>query len=182
MEQYLVNHCAPTLASLKTANLFHYTCTSEEELQNHLLRLNEMLAIKGVSLMVLSKTLSGALIYVYRIKKLEQDLANKSAICILKRYNYTEFSAEKALEYLAERMQQMDGFPHEIGLFLGYPPGDVAGYIHHSGKNCKCSGCWKVYCNECEARKMFCRFEKCKQMYRLMFQKGKTICQLTIAS
>ena len=28
LEQYLINHCAPTLASLKTANLFN--CTAEE--------------------------------------------------------------------------------------------------------------------------------------------------------
>lgn len=27
LEQYLINHCAPTLASLKTANLFN--CTAE---------------------------------------------------------------------------------------------------------------------------------------------------------
>lgn len=182
MEQYLINHCAPTLASLKTANLFHYTCASEQELQSQLLRLNEMLADKGVSLTILRRTASGALIYVYRRKRLERDLASGSAVCILKKCGYTEFSPEKAIARLAERMNRTGEFPHEIGLFLGYPPGDVAGYIQNCGRNCKCSGCWKVYCNEGEARKTFRRFDKCKQMYRLMFQKGKTVCQLTIAA
>ena len=66
MEQYLINHCAPTLASLKTANLFNYSFASETELHAQLLRLNDMLAIKGVSLTVIRKTTSSALIYVYR--------------------------------------------------------------------------------------------------------------------
>ena len=75
MEQYLINHCAPTLASLKTANLFNYSFASEAELHAQLLRLNDMLAIKGVSLTVIRKTTSSALIYVYRKKKLARDLA-----------------------------------------------------------------------------------------------------------
>lgn len=182
MEQYLINHCAPTLASLKTANLFNYSFASEAELHAQLLRLNDMLAIKGVSLTVIRKTTSSALIYVYRKKKLARDLASKSAACILKKLGYDDLSPESAIAHLAKRINCTGEFPHEIGLFLGYPPGDVMGYIQNNGRNCKCSGCWKVYCDECEARKTFRRFDKCKEMYRLMFQKGKTVCQLTIAA
>ena len=36
-------------------------------------------------------------------------------------------------------------FPHEIGIFLGYPLADVAGFIRNKGRNCKCIGTWKVY-------------------------------------
>lgn len=182
MEHYLINHCAPTLASLKTANLFNYSFASETELYDQLFRLNEMLEAKGVSLTLLRKTANSALIYVYRKKNLERDLANKTSACILKKFGYTDLSAESAIAHLADRIGRTGEFPHEIGLFLGYPPGDVMGYIQNSGKNCKCSGCWKVYCDECEARKTFRKFDKCKQMYRLMFQKGKTVCQLTIAA
>lgn len=32
LEKYLVEHCAPTLASLKTANLFNYSFDNEENL------------------------------------------------------------------------------------------------------------------------------------------------------
>ena len=182
MEQYLINHCAPTLASLKTANLFNYSFASETELHAQLLHLNTLLAVKGVSLTMIRKTADSALIYVYRSRKLALDLANKTASCMLKKLGYTDLSPESAIAHLAERINRTGDFPHEIGLFLGYPPGDVMGYIQNSGKNCKCSGCWKVYCNECEARKTFRRFDKCKEMYRLMFQKGKTVCQLTIAA
>lgn len=70
-------------------------------------------------------------------------------------------------------------FPHEIGVFLGYPLKDVVGFIQNKGKNCKCCGCWKVYSDECEARKKFARYEKCKTIYMSMFQRGKSVLQLT---
>lgn len=84
MEQYLINHCAPTLASLKTANLFNYSFASEYELEAQLLHLNTLLAVKGVSLTMIRKTADSALIYVYRSRKLALDLANKTASCMSK--------------------------------------------------------------------------------------------------
>ena len=62
MEQYLINHCAPTLASLKTANLFNYSFASEAELEAQLLHLNTILAVKGVSLTIIRRTADSALI------------------------------------------------------------------------------------------------------------------------
>lgn len=39
------------------------------------------------------------------------------------------------LDTLAGRIQNAGGeFPHEIGLFLGYPLGDVKGFIKHKAK------------------------------------------------
>ena len=182
MEQYLINHCAPTLASLKTANLFNYSFASEAELHAQLLRLNDMLAIKGVSLTVIRKTTSSALIYVYRKKKLARDLASKPAACILKKLGYDDLSPESAIAHLAKRINRTGEFPHEIGLFLGYPPGDVMGYIQNNGRNCKCSGCWKVYCDEYEARRTFARYAKCRRIYGRLWREGRSIRQLTVVS
>ena len=92
------------------------------------------------------------------------------------------YAANEHKTDLAAALSGSCAFPHEIGFFLGYPYDDVVGFIENKGKNSLCSGCWKVYCDECEARKTFRRFDKCKEMYRLMFQKGKTVCQLTIAA
>ena len=36
LEQYLVEHCSPTLAGLKTANLFSVRFIDEEELNQHM--------------------------------------------------------------------------------------------------------------------------------------------------
>lgn len=55
MEKYLIEHCSPTLASLKTANLFNYIFTSEEELYGYIRGLNRKLSAKGVSVTILRK-------------------------------------------------------------------------------------------------------------------------------
>ena len=54
-------------------------------------------------------------------------------------------------------------FPHEIGLFLDYPLVDVIGFIRNTGKNCKCSGCWKAYGNAKEAEKTFCKYKNAEK-------------------
>ena len=81
-----------------------------------------------------------------------------------------------------KRLGEGDSFPHEIGIFLGYPLGDVMGFIQNAGKNCKCSGCWKVYCDECEARRLFAQFQKCREIYARLWNQGRSVWQLTVAA
>lgn len=181
MEHYLIEHCAPTLASLKTANLFNYCYEDETQLENYLRRLNHKLSEKGVLLTLLRRTQHSALVYVYREKKLRQDLEKDGVSSFLKKYGYDNTEPKEALSILRKHFSAENGFPHEIGLFLGYPLGDVIGFIENAGRNSKCSGCWKVYCNECEAIKMFAKFDKCKTIYRRLFNEGKSLKQLTVA-
>ena len=85
------------------------------------------------------------------------------------------------MDCLKAKFARSDEFPHEVGVFLGYPLEDVKGFIANGGKNCKCVGCWKVYCDECEAKKRFAAFQKCRRVYAALFQQGKTVNQLTVA-
>ena len=101
---------------------------------------------------------------------------------LLERYGYTDTSADGAIERLRMRLASGDGFPHEIGLFLGYPVEDVLGFIENAGQNCKCCGCWKVYCNECEAVRTFARYKKCRDIYKRLWQEGRSVLQLTVAA
>ena len=84
------------------------------------------------------------------------------------------------MERLKERLEHNHEFPHEIGLFLGYPLGDVIGFVENSGRNCICSGCWKVYQNAAEAIRTFQRFKKCKEVYVRLWSEGKSVWQLTV--
>lgn len=52
-------------------------------------------------------------------------------------------------------------FPHEVGLFLSYPPEDVKGFIDHRANDFKCAGLWKVYGDEEKARAV----RKIQKMY-----------------
>lgn len=184
MERHLVEHCSPTLASLKTANLFNHSYSSEEELEKEMADLNECLSGKGVTLMLLYKRRNKALIYVYRKNRLQADLNRSGVAEFLKSYGYEAMEAGAALEVLKERLKREEEgvFPHEIGIFLGYPLGDVTGFIQNEGRNCKCLGCWKVYCDECEAVKTFARYEKCRAAYSRLWQNGRSVRQLTVAA
>ena len=86
------------------------------------------------------------------------------------------------MKKIKERFSHGGDFPHEIGIFLGYPLGDVIGFIQNLGKNCKCTGCWKVYCDECSAKKTFDKFKKCTEVYTRLWSQGRTVLQLTVAA
>lgn len=181
LEKYLIEHCSPTLASLKTANLFTFSYNREAELSNQLNSWNQKLSGRGIELAVLRKRGNTALIYVCRKSKLKKDLADPETAEFLSGIGYIKTDAEYALQKLKSRLKHQD-FPHEIGVFLGYPLKDVIGFIENSGQNCKCSGCWKVYCNECEAVRIFAKFKKCKEVYTRLWNQGRSIMQLTVAA
>ena len=75
----------------------------------------------------------------------------------------------------------MRTFPHEIGLFLSYPPEDVKGFVDNRARSYKCAGLWKVYSDEARARRLFTRFKRCTDTYCKLWQAGATIDQLAVA-
>ncbi len=178
MEQLIVEHCAPTLAGLKTANLVN---CRKENAAAALERCVASLKGKGIESAVLSERKDGALVYVYRRDRLQCDLSCGEAKRILESCGYKNCDVSECLEHLKKRIAEEKCFPHEIGLFLGYPAEDVKGFIEHRGKNFKCSGYWKVYCNECEAKKTFDRYKKCIDVYTRVYMQGSSIEKLTVA-
>lgn len=182
LEKYLIAHCAPTLASLKTASLFMVAFSRQTELGRQVEHCNEQLQKKGLFLLVMRCEKKRALLYVCRESHLQADLQKPGVARFLKRYGYQHTDLAYALKRLMKRLQEETSFPHEIGIFLGYPLGDVIGFIQNEGKNSKCVGCWKVYCNECEARRQFARFDKCRQVYGRLWNQGRSVWQLTVAA
>ena len=181
LDKYLIAHCSPTLASLKTANMFTCRYESEAGLQAAVAAWNELFDEKGVSLLVLRESDGLALIYVCRKKRLGRDLQQPGVQEFLHEYGYDRTDVDGALCTLQQRLAEQDGFPHEIGIFLSYPLADVRGFIDNAGANSLCTGCWKVYCNECEAVKMFNRFKKCREVYSRLYASGsRDILQLTV--
>ena len=179
LEKYLVEYCAPTLASLKTANLFSCPESMTPALGEILDDWNTCLRNKGIKLCLLKKK-GNALVYVYRTGRLKHDLSAPAARWILKRYGYGTTEEEGAIDRLRARFMEGGEFPHEIGLFLGYPPQDVEGFIRYGGRCSKCTGCWKVYGNEDRARRIFASFERCKRAYVRLWQEGESIMRLAV--
>ncbi len=181
MEKYLVEYCSPTLASLKTAALFSYSYSSDEKLKEYIVLWNMSMEEKGVSMCVLRTRGHRALIYVYRRQLLERDMEKPGVLYFLNRLGYERTDADYIVRKLEERLNEETGFPHEIGLFLGYPLGDVIGFIKNSGKNCLCCGYWKVYCDVSGAVRIFQKYRECTSVYkRLWSQEKRSIWELTV--
>lgn len=185
IEKELIRHCSPTLASLKIASLFTLEFSGHgdlTELNSALREWNKRLSDKGVAMLALRETRERALIYVFRIKKLQSVLCCPRVEQFLIKNGYSGTSVGAALATLRAHLAEREGFPHEIGIFLGYPLDDVIGFIENNGRNCKCTGCWKVYCDECEAVKTFARFKKCETVYLRLWEQGRSVRQLTVAA
>lgn len=179
-EQALIDYCAPTLAGLKTANLFVCDYDDRATLMDEIRAYNERLRKKGLAMVPVRIRDGRAHIYIYRPAKLACDLGCAHAKKILAHYGYDATKPGQCVARLGQRLADYDTFPHEIGLFLGYPPEDVEGFIRNKGCGGKCIGCWKVYGDAENAQKCFDRFKKCTRIYKDMHQKGKTIDQLAV--
>lgn len=176
-EELIIRHCAPTLANLKTGSLFVCPITDRPSFFSSLRSLNELLVPKGLRALPLRIREYSALIYLYRPSRLKKDLEDPAAIKILQDHGYSCYG--KCLPKLIERVRASEEFPHEIGLFLGYPPEDVQGFLDH--RPCKCSGCWKVYGDENKAKKTFDLYKKCERVYCQQLAQGIDIKRLTVA-
>ena len=181
LEEMLIENCSATLASIKTANLFNMDFTSEEDLRSQLVFWNTCMQEKGIRLFLLKVHKEKALVYVYRKKQLQEDLKRPGVAEFLQRYGYESLDVDDALERLKTRICQSEVFPHEIGVFLDYPLGDVEGFIINHGRNFKFSGLWKVYGNENETRKVFEKYKKCRDVYSRLWREGRSVMQLTVA-
>lgn len=184
LEHQLITYCAPTLADLKTANLFAYQYTSDQNLVQAVDFWNRCMQEKGIVLTILKRSHGSALIYVYRPSRLRADLSREDALAFMRQCGYCEKTPETgpAIHRLVDRLHQNSDFPHEIGMFLGYPLEDVMGFIENKGKNCKCCGCWKVYGDETAAKQAFARFGKCRDVYLQLWNQGRSVLQLTVNS
>ena len=172
IEKCLVEHCSATLASMKSANLFNMTFADDTDVEDQIEFWNRCMKEKGIRVLV----------YVYRKKQLEVSLNRPGVAKFLKKYGYGSTDVEYALDRLKSRIGENNEFPHEIGIFLDYPLGDVIGFITNEGRNFKCVGCWKVYCDECACRKTFAKYKKYKDVYVRLWQQGRSVLQLTVAA
>ncbi|MBQ9625085.1 MAG: DUF3793 family protein [Clostridia bacterium] len=180
IDETVVRLCAPTLAGIKTGSLFAYHYKSETALQEEINTLNKRLENKGLRFIILRLNSGRALIYLYRPKKLQRDLKNSLAITLLKNAGYPTESCEKCIEQLIKRLS-LKGFPHEIGLFLSYPPEDVKGFIEKKAADYKCVGCWKVYGDEKKAKAVFEKYKTCTDIYCQRRRRGKCLEELAVA-
>lgn len=99
----------------------------------------------------------------------------------LRSFGYNIENPDVCVVQLMRRLKKSGEFPHEIGLFLGYPAEDVCGFIENRAGGAKFTGYWKVYGDLETAQRTFAQYKKCTDVYCAQYAKGSTIKKLTVA-
>ena len=169
------------MAGLKTGNMFCCRVKNKSELYSTIRSFNSRLVPKGVRFLPLRYKGGRALIYMYRPDRLDRDLKLEQARNILHDRKYPVNSPELCILELMRRIKSQDEFPHEIGLFLGYPPEDVCGFIDNKAAGAKCVGAWKVYGDEAKAKRAFSSYKKCTEAYQNAYKRHKSFDRLVVS-
>lgn len=172
VETQLALQCAPLIMNIKISNLL----ILQQEQKSELL---ELLSETGITAYELFEY-GGKIYYLlYRAEGLEEYLELNGIRKILMWAGYRGCGVEKLLERFRERyMEYILGkgeFPHEMGVFLGYPAEDVWGFIRNAGKNFLYSGYWKVYDKLPEKLLLFQQFEIAREAVIEMLSGGYNI-------
>lgn len=174
LEELIVLHCSPTLASLKPASLFSYPCVKTDDVYAQIERTNDRLNKKGIYITIVAQHNSGCLLMVYHSKLLFDHLSQYPIYSFLVDCDYQYKTLREAIMILKERLKEEE-FPHEIGVFLGYPLVDVISFIQNEGRNYREIGYWKVYHNLQEAQSVFRCFQHCVESFQAKFYNGTKI-------
>ena len=177
LEYTLAFHGAPALAGIKPADLVAWG--SPQVCMGTLLEdYRRQLSRCGIQLRLLCSCRPRCLILVYRPERLAAQLARPQVRALLAREGYP---VDRGLEEMLDALQlrlTCGAFPHEIGLFLGYPPEDVEGFRRHGGQGYKYSGLWKVYSDVERAQRCFRQYGCCRRALCRRLEAGCRLVQL----
>ena len=181
-EAVLVRQCAPTLAGMKPGSIFCFNHSPLEVSRQKVCQWNKQLAPFGLTVQILLErpSSSSVIVFVYRHDRLEQMLSDDAYQRFLAEAGYERTNLDGLLEQLSYRLRTQPEFPHEIGVFLGYPLRDVIGFIENHGRNFTCCGFWKSYGDPAEMQVCFACYRRCIQTYVAMFEQGIPIERLAV--
>lgn len=164
-EKALVFHASPTLSGLKPANLLSLSKEDFPNLPELISEYTALLTGKGIAFSVLCDCNRRWLLLVFRSQMLRAQLSRPSVRTFLAEEGYPDSNnVQTMLSHLRQRLISQNNFPHEIGIFLGYPLADVLGFRKYKGECCKLCGYWKVYGDAEQAKQCFDRFDRCRSV------------------
>lgn len=175
LASYLALETAEVLEGVKPANLVNVVNKRRSCGRNLYLLWKKqgsaLLQHSGLEVIEFVDRGDSVLLFLYCRSELTALLARKSVAIILRKAGYTEpANLEKTLEQLQSRVIE-GNFPHEIGVFLGYPLKDVIGFMGWAPLPFSSQGPWKIFGDPRESLSLAeihrrCRSRKAYQLYR----------------
>ena len=164
----LALQCAPVISGIKISNLLTIPAKSLREL-------SVVLKKTELSFRILYPGRERLVILIYREAKLREYLAREEVMAFIYKCGYETSNISKIFTVFVKRymryMELKQDFPHELGLFLGYPIEDVEGFIKENGKNYLYSGYWKVYKDTELKIRLFKDYERVQtEIVRLLYE------------
>lgn len=172
LEWQMSMQCAPLITGCKISNLLMLPAGCYREAE-------ALFRGSDLAWFPLRKTGHKMTVLVYHREKLAEYLRKPEIREILKGEGYPEGGPEEALEMMRGRYldcRDSGGeFPHEMGVFLGYPADDVRGFMEHSGQKFLFSGYWKVYSRVEEKKKIFDSYEMARDTLIRLLHEGLSL-------
>ena len=164
----LALQCAPVISGIKISNLLTIPAKSLREL-------SAVLKKTELSFRILYPGRERLVILIYRETELKEYLEREEVMAFIYKCGYETSDISKIFPVFVKRymryMELKQNFPHELGLFLGYPIEDVEGFIKENGKNYLYSGYWKVYKDAELKIRLFKNYEKVQtEIVRLLYE------------
>lgn len=151
LASFLALELAEVLQGAKPANLVCLTNKHRSCGRNLYLLWKEhgeaLLSESGLKVRALDDRGSSILLLLYSQHALGELLYQKGASIILRKSGYgNPDDLDATLDELEKRVTGEE-FPHEIGVFLGYPLKDVIGFMGWAPLAFTCQGPWKIFGN-----------------------------------
>ena len=174
----VVTQCAPVLKGVKISNLITMKPGGWRKIRAYLKK-------SRIICIPLYADAEKEVLFLYRYEQLERHLKNREVREFLRSCGYESFEVASVLVRLRRRYQLYAGiskeFPHELGVILGYPVGDVQGFIDNRGENSLTSRYWKVYQNPKEAEKIFDLYDRVKEQALKEIMCGRTLSHVAVS-
>lgn len=174
----VVTQCAPVLKGVKISNLITMKPGGWRKIRAYLKK-------SRIICIPLYVDAEKEVLFLYRYEQLEWHLKNREVREFLRSCGYESFEVASVLVRLRRRYRLYAGiskeFPHELGVLLGYPVGDVQGFIDNRGENSLTSRYWKVYQNPKEAEKIFDLYDRVKEQALKEIMCGRTLSHVAVS-
>ena len=174
----VVTPCAPVLKGVKISNLITMKPGGWRKIRAYLKK-------SRIICIPLYADAEKEVLFLYRYEQLERHLKNREVREFLRSCGYESFEVASVLVRLRRRYRLYAGiskeFPHELGVLLGYPVGDVQGFIDNRGENSLTSRYWKVYQNPKEAEKIFDLYDRVKEQALKEIMCGRTLSHVAVS-
>lgn len=166
LASFLVLELAEVLQGAKPANLVCLANKRRSCGRNLYLLWKEhgaaLLEHSGLQVKELADRGSSLLLLLYRPEALGSLLGQKSVRVILAKAGYREPDKFEGVLSELEKRVAGEGFPHEIGVFLGYPLKDVVGFMGWVSLPFTCQGPWKIFGDPRESLRLAETHRRCR--------------------